>query len=126
MLSHKQLHELIVPVIKTYQRWIQDLAALCIKTSETKEMKAKVDQIQRKHQVNMKPTLKNLAIFEAYGNSQKSNGEYTKTFGLANRYLSKELPMEFHRILRAVFNKAKTAVEIAQEIELNRIKNLIE
>ena len=34
--------------------------------------------------------------------------------------------MEFHRVLRAVFNKAKTAVDIAQEIELNRIKNLIE
>ena len=61
----------------------------------------------------MKPTLKNLAIYEAYGNSQKSNGEYTKTFGLASRYISKELPVEFHRVLRAVFNKAKTAVEIA-------------
>ena len=31
-------------------------------------MKTKVDQIQRKHFVSMKPNLKNLALYEAYGN----------------------------------------------------------
>ena len=67
-MSHKQLHELLVPVIKSYQRWIQDLTALCLKTSDTKQMKTKVDQIQRKHFVSMKPNLKNLALYEAYGN----------------------------------------------------------
>lgn len=28
-VSQKQLHEFIVPVIKTYQKWIQELTTLC-------------------------------------------------------------------------------------------------
>ena len=73
----------------------------------------------------MKPNLKNLALYEAYGNfPQKSNGEYTKTIGLVNRI--KEIPNDYHKVYQAVFNKAKTVIDIAAEVELTRVRSLIE
>ena len=40
--------------------------------------------MERKHQVAMKPNFKNLALYEQFsGNTQHSNGAYTKAIGLA-------------------------------------------
>ena len=71
-------------------------------------MKTKVDQIQRKHVVAMKPNLKNLALFEAYSDSQNSNSEYTKAIGLVNRIY--QLPFQQHYRVKAAFAPKGTNV----------------
>ena len=38
----------------------------------------------------------------------------------------KELPQDYHKVYQAVFNKAKTAIDIAAEVELNRVRSLVE
>ena len=64
-ISQKQLHEMIVPVIKSYQHWISDLTALCFSLGV---QDSQIKRIERKNVVAMKPELKNLALFEAFAN----------------------------------------------------------
>jgi len=71
----------------------------------------------------MKPNLKNLTLFETYGNLQ-SQGAYTKVIGLVPKI--KELPFEFARKVKIIFNAAKTPSDIAKDLEMTKARAAIE
>ena len=54
----------MVPIIRTYQRWIKDLSTLLERTSEEHALKAK--KIEAKHIREVKPTARSLSLFEAF------------------------------------------------------------
>lgn len=107
-LSKQKLHELIVPTIKYYQRWINELAALAISAGDS-SVPEKVERIERKIVVAMKPTVRKLAIYEAYSNFE-SNHAYTKTIGLVHR--ANDLPEEFDAKVKAIFRGNKPYYDI--------------
>ena len=58
-----------------------------------------------------------------YGNLQ-SQGAYTKVIGLVPKI--KELPFEFARKVKIIFNAAKTPSDIAKDLEMTKARAAIE
>ena len=73
----------------------------------------------------MKPTLKSLALFEAYGGTQQSGSPYTKAIGLYH-HETKELAPEIEKQVKAKFNAVQTAADIARDAEVVRTRAAIE
>lgn len=71
----------------------------------------------------MKPTVKNLALFESFSNL-KSQEIYTKTIGMVP--VAQKLPDEFDSKVRAIFNSTKTIGDVASDAAMNRAKVFIE
>jgi len=67
------------------------LTVLC-EGSKDEEIQTKVKEIERKHIVTIKPTLKNLALYEAFA-KLPSKDTYTKTIGLVS--IQQQLPPEY-------------------------------
>ena len=116
-ISTLQLSDLLIPILKFYQKWVNELSTLCVSIGSS-DAQVKVSQIERKHIVGIKPTLKNLALFEAYGLGQPTTKGciYTKTVGLIPRV--KELPKDVDKRVKTVFNSAKTAGDLLRDTEL--------
>ena len=73
----------------------------------------------------MKPTLKSLALFEAYGGTQQSGSPYTKAIGLVH-HQTEELTPEIEKKVRTIFNSVQTAADIARDAEVARTRAVIE
>ena len=60
----------------------------------------------------MKNNVKNLALFEKFGNTN-SNSAYTKAIGLVQK--AKELPIEYDKIVKTIFNSVKKEKDIVAD-----------
>ena len=113
------MHELLAPIIKYYQRWINELAALAIGEGNSK-IAQKVERIERRMVVAMKPTVRKVAIFEAYSNFESKHA-YTKTIGLVHK--ATDLPEEFDSKVKAIFKASKPVYDIYNEQKLRAAKD---
>lgn len=118
-LSKQKLHELIVPTIQFYQRWVNELAALAISVGGS-SAPAKVERIEKKVVAAMKPTARKLAIYEAYSELE-SNHAYTEAIGLVHR--ANDLPPEFDSNVKAIFSINKPFVDIYNDQKLKVAKD---
>lgn len=79
-LSQKSLHDILAPILRIHQKWIQDLTNLFNATDDA-QLKAKVLDLERVHLTAMKPDLRSLTLYEGFIHTQ-SRSAYTNAIGL--------------------------------------------
>ena len=67
--------------------------------------------------------MKSLALYEKFGNTQSNNG-YTKAIGLVSK--AKELPEEYDKIVKTIFNSVKQEKDVFADAEISQVNKAIE
>ena len=64
-LSQKSLQDILAPILRMQQKWIQDLTALC-NGSKDVELQEKAQELEHQYFMAMKPDLRTLTLYESF------------------------------------------------------------
>ena len=87
-LGKLKIHELIIPIIKSFNHWIEKLASLALEfesddEDEEDSVKNDIKAITNEIMKEMNPNLRKLAFYERYVHPE-SNLEISKSIGILN------------------------------------------